>query len=66
MKSFILASLFAASVSSLVVKDIPANLVEIKEGDKKDATCERGMLATVAYKGKLKSNGFVFDQKEAF
>ena len=56
-----------AVASAIVMKDeLPANLVEIKEGDKKDATCERGMLATVAYKGSLKSNGFVFDQKEAF
>ena len=55
------------SASAITMKDeIPTNFVEIKEGDKKDATCERGMLATVAYKGSLKSNGFVFDQKEAF
>ena len=67
MKSFIIAALIAAS-SALVMRsrDLPANLVEIKEGDKKDATCERGMLATVAYTGKLKSNGNVFDSKEAF
>ena len=62
MKSIIFAALIASS-SALNVRsrDIPANLVEIKEGDKKDATCERGMLATVAYTGKLKSNGNIFD-----
>ena len=42
------------------------NLVEIKEGAKKDATCERGQTATVKYTGKLTSNGSVFDSKEAF
>ena len=52
--------------AAIKMKELPANLVEIKEGSKKDATCERGDVATVAYKGSLKSNGFVFDQKEAF
>ena len=60
------ASLFIIGAAALRMKEIPANLVEIKEGDKKDATCERGDIATVAYKGSLKSNGFVFDQKDAF
>ena len=65
MKTSILLFLLSAS-SALIIKDLPSNLVEIKSGEKKDATCERGMLATVAYTGKLKSNGNVFDKKEAF
>ena len=59
-------ALLLSAVSAIHIKEIPANLVEIKSGDKKDATCERGMLATVAYTGRLKSNGTVFDKKEAF
>ena len=65
--TFILAALLvSASAIKVQVKELPANLVEIKSGSPKEATCERGMLATVAYKGSLKSNGFVFDQKDAF
>ena len=66
MRTTAILAALVMSASALRMKELPENLVEIKEGNKKDATCERGMLATVAYKGSLKSNGFVFDQKDAF
>ena len=66
MRTTVILAALLMSASAIKMKELPANLVEIKSGDKKDATCERGMVATVAYTGKLKSNGFVFDKKDAF
>ena len=67
MKVFAIAALvMSASAIAMKAKEIPANLVEIKEGEAKDATCERGDIATVAYEGRLKSDGTVFDKKDAF
>ena len=41
-------------------------MVQVKSGGVEGKFCERGQSATVAYTGKLASNGNVFDSKDSF
>ena len=68
MKYFALA-LLSASQAIHLSDGFPKDfLVQVKSGAEggEQKFCERGQSATVAYSGKLASNGNVFDSKESF